>query len=358
MTLDALLQAPQYSIPQAQKERLLAEQMDALTEHHRRNCPTYARLVDVLYPGYRPGGPLNAAPFLPVGLFKSHVLKSVPDADVFKTLQSSGTTGQHPSRIVLDRDTAQRQTLALSRIMTHVLGPERLPMILIESPALIQDRRQFNARVTGLLGMMNFGRNHFYVLDEDLNLSLDGLRAFLDRFGGGPFLMFGFTFVVYQHFLLRLAGAGVDLSNGILIHSGGWKKLQEQAIGAAELRRRFEAETRLTKIYNFYGMVEQVGSVFLEGEDGYFYPPNFADVLVRDPVTFEELPPGSAGILQVVSALPYSYPGHSLLTEDLGVIHSSDGTGCGREGKAFSVLGRLPRAELRGCSDVIASAVG
>jgi hypothetical protein len=104
-------------------------------------------------------------------------------------------------------------------------------------------------------------------------------------------------------------------------------------------------------------MVEQVGSVFLEGEDGYLYAPNFADVLVRDPMTFEELPTGETGVLQVLSALPHSYPGHSLLTEDLGVIRSIDASSGGRQGKAFSVLGRLPRAELRGCSDVIASAV-
>jgi len=72
-------------------------------------------------------------------------------------------------------------------------------------------------------------------------------------------------------------------------------------------------------------------------------------------VTFEELPAGKTGLLQVLSVLPRSYPGHSLLTEDLGVVHSIDPESCGRKGKAFTVLGRLPRAELRGCSDVIAA---
>ena len=54
--------------------------------------------------------------------------------------------------------------------MTHVLGPRRLPMILVESSGLVRDRRQFNARAAGLLGMMNFGRDHFYALDENLDL--------------------------------------------------------------------------------------------------------------------------------------------------------------------------------------------
>jgi hypothetical protein len=357
MTTDELLRAPQYSLPQTVKETVLAENLSNLTEHHRRNCLEYDRLIRILYPSFRGADDLRAVPFIPVGLFKSHALRSVPESEVFRTLLSSGTTGQQPSRIVLDRETARRQTLALSRIMTHVLGPNRLPMLLVESSSVVQDRRNFNARVAGLLGMMNFGRDHFYALDDKLDLDLPGLRAFLARFAGEPFLIFGFTFLVWQNFLLRLAGLDLDLSNGILIHSGGWKKLQDQAVGPEELRRRFTVETGLSRIYNFYGMVEQVGSVFLEGEDGYLYPPNFADVLVRDPITFEELPTGQTGLLQVVSILPSSYPGHSLLTEDLGVIHAIDSSSCGRHGKAFSVLGRLPRAELRGCSDVIAAMV-
>lgn len=357
MTFDELLQAPQYSLPQSEKETLLAEELGALTEYHRRRCDEYARLLQVLYPEYRGVKPLSNVPYVPVGLFKSHMLQSVPESEVFKVLQSSGTTGQQPSRIPLDRETARRQTIALSRIMTHVLGPKRLPMLLVESPSLIQDRRQFSARVAGLLGMMNFGRNHIYALDANMDLDIDGVRRFLDRYGHEPFLIFGFTFVVWQHFLHRLAGHKLNLSNGILIHTGGWKKLQEQSVSGEEFRRRFFVETQLSKIYNFYGMVEQVGSVYLEGEDGYLYPPNFADVIVRDPVTFEELPIGEVGILQVLSLLPLSYPGHSLLTEDLGIIHAIDSSSCGRYGKAFSVLGRLPRAEMRGCSDVIASMV-
>jgi phenylacetate-coenzyme A ligase PaaK-like adenylate-forming protein len=357
MTFDSLLQLPQYSLPQKEKEAILGEQLELLTEYHRSRCEDYARLLRVLHSGYNGVHSLSDVPYLPVGLFKSHMLQSVPDSEVFKILRSSGTTGQRPSSIPLDQETARRQTTALSRIMMHVLGSKRMPMLLAESPSLIGDRRQFNARVAGLLGMMNFGRNHTYALDDELRLDIGGVRAFLDKFGHEPFLIFGFTFVVWQNFLLRLAGQKLDFSNGILVHTGGWKKLQEQAVSQEEFRQRFLQEIGLARIFNFYGMVEQVGSVFLEGEDGYLYPPNFGDVIVRDPVTLQELPPGEVGILQVLSLLPLSYPGHSLLTEDLGRIHSIDGSSCGRHGKAFSVLGRLPRAEMRGCSDVIASMV-
>ena len=357
MTLDDLIRLPQYSVPQAQKEEALLAELTRLTQSHAERSPKYARLKRVLFSGHPEPKNLEELPYLPVGLFKEHLLSSVPDSEVFKILESSGTTGQTPSRIVLDRETAQLQTLALSRIMTTVLGPNRLPMLIIDSADTIRDRRQVSARAAGILGMSNFGRQHFYALDRNLELLVPELKNFLQRFGNAPFLIFGFTFLVWSRFYQPLSQAGLDLSNGILIHSGGWKKLQEQAVGNADFRAAFRGAMGLTRIYNFYGSVEQVGSVFLEGDDGYLYPPNFADVIVRDPYTLEEVPHGQTGVLEVVSALPRSYPGHCLLTEDLGVVHGVDSSTCGRLGKAFTVLGRIPAAELRGCSDVIAAKV-
>lgn len=357
MNFADLLAAPQYSLTQSEKEAVLTPQFNQLTRHHREHCEPYNRLLSVIYPESAEPNSLAAVPYIPISLFKTHRLSSIPDANVFKTITSSGTTGQQVSQIVLDGETARRQTVALSRIMTSVLGPERLPMILIESESVLKDRLRFNARAAGVLGMMNFGRRHFYALDDAMNLNEAGLAAFLAENGSRPFLIFGFTFMVWQYLLLRIAGRGFDLSNGILVHSGGWKKLEEMAVSNPEFRRRFQAESGLTRIYNFYGMAEQVGSVFLEGDDGYLYPPNFADVIIRDPLTFREQPVGEPGVIQVLSLLPESYPGHSILTEDLGVIRGVDDSTCGRSGKYFSVLGRVPRAELRGCSDVHASQV-
>jgi hypothetical protein len=53
--------------------------------------------------------------------------------------------------------------------------------------------------------------------------------------------------------------------------------------------------------------------------------------------------------------LPTSYPGHSILTEDLGVIQGIDDDPGGWLGKRFSLLGRVPRTQLRGCSDTYAA---
>jgi hypothetical protein len=355
MMLRELMEVRQYSLSQVQKETQLVAGLNALTGRHCAGSPAYARLVEILHHGRREAASLAEVPYVPVGLFKSHELLSIPRDQVFKTLTSSGTTGQQVSRIFLDRETATLQTAALSRIMCHILGAERLPMLLIDTDALIKDRTSFSARGAGVLGMMTFGRSHLYVLDPRMELKLEELKAFLTRFSGQPFLMFGFTFMVWAYFYQRIRTLGLDLSQGILVHSGGWKKLQESAVGNEEFKARFKADTGLARVYNFYGMVEQVGSVFLEGEDGLLYPPNFADVVIRDPETGDEAPTGTPGLIEVLSLLPQSYPGHAILTEDLGVVEHVDGSTCGRLGKAFRVLGRLPKSELRGCSDTHAS---
>jgi hypothetical protein len=53
----------------------------------------------------------------------------------------------------------------------------------------------------------------------------------------------------------------------------------------------------------------------------------------------------------LLSLIPKSYPGHSILTEDLGTIYGVDNCQCGRKGKYFKVHGRIKSAEIRGCSD-------
>ena len=104
-------------------------------------------------------------------------------------------------------------------------------------------------------------------------------------------------------------------------------------------------------MHNFYGMVEQTGSVFVECEIGHLHASLFSDVVIRNPLDWSECRVGEPGLIQVLSVLPRSYPGHSLLTEDRGELLGEDDCRCGRKGRYFRVLGRLPRAEARGCSD-------
>ena len=342
---------------QAERETALLAELTELTEHHRANSEQYDRILSSL--GIRSGeafGSLNDLPWLPVRMFKTHELKSIPDSEVFKVLTSSGTTGGGASRIYLDKEAAGVQTKQLGATLQEVLGGKRLPMLMVDTISIIKNRRSFSARGAGVLGMATFGRSHVYALDENDQPDVEAVKEFLAKHGSEPFLIFGFTFMVWQYLYEVAREHKLDLSNGILIHSGGWKKLIDIAVDNSEFRKRFAQDTGLTQIYNYYGMIEQIGTVFLEGRSGNsLYCPDFADVIIRNPDTWEEQPVGEPGVIEVVSTLPRSYPGHVLLTEDLGVVHGIDDGDW--PGKRFSVLGRLPRAEARGCSDTFSGAV-
>lgn len=354
-TLQILFDRSQFSIPQEEKESLLFSSLLELQQHHMNNCAPYKNIIDAIN-SKSPTG-LDSLPALPVSLFKSHSLMSIPEEDLFKTMTSSGTTGQQPSRIYLDIQTATLQSKALASIVRELIGPKRLPMLIIDTPNVVKDRLNFSARGAGVLGMLPFGRDHFYALNDEMELDVQGVKDFLSKYGNQPFFMFGFTFMVWKYFFAELV-ANVDefdLSNGVLIHSGGWKKLQDEAVSNDVFRSSFASETGLIKIHNFYGMVEQVGSIFVEGSDGYLYPPNFADVIVRNPDTWEPATIGEPGVIEVLSVLPRSYPGNVLLTEDVGIFHGISSDLTGWQGKKFEVVGRLPKAELRGCSDTHSS---
>ena len=355
--LESALDPPLFGLSQADRVARLEPVLRALTRHHIEASPEYRGIVEAMFPEWESTHGLAGLPFVPVGIFKRRTLKSIPDSEVFKTITSSGTSGQVPSRVHVDRDTAKRQTKALTSIMGHVLGPARRPMLIVDTDAILADRASRTARAAGVVGLMSLGRHHTFVLDADMQLQPQRIAEFVADHAGTPILIFGFTFMVWQHLYQPLRDAGIDLSSATLVHSGGWKQMEDERVDNDQFKAAMLDAFGITDVVNFYGMAEQVCSVFIEGPDGRLHASAFADVIVRDPVTWAEAPIGEPGVLQVLSAVPTSYPGHSILTEDRGVIDTVDDPATGLGGKAFRVLGRLPKAELRGCSDTYAAGV-
>ncbi len=349
-----------FGLDRTAKEALLSKRMDALTCHHYENCPPYRGIVDALGGLPAATGSSLDTPYLPVRLFKDLDLRSVEAEEVVKTMTSSGTTGQAVSRIYLDRGTATNQTKVLTRLVSTLIGSQRLPMIIIDSEDVVKDRTKFSARGAGILGFSMFARDKVYALDSDMRLNLDALQAFLAKHEGKPLFAFGFTFMIWQHFYTELARSGVelDLSQATLIHGGGWKKLAAQAVSTHEFREALRQVSGLRNIHDYYGMVEQTGSIYLECEQGHLHTSIFSHVVIRRPFDFSPAAVGEQGLIQVLSVLPVSYPGHSLLTEDEGVLLGEDDCPCGRLGKYFAVLGRIKNAELRGCSDTYTPVLG
>ena len=355
MDLSELLKKAPYSLSKIEKDKFYTEVLYNLTEHHYKHCSQYRKILDVLSIDPKIKRDKEEIPFVPVRLFKDYELLSIDKRRIYKTMTSSGTSGQGVSKIFLDKGTATVQTKVLAKIVSEFIGPKRLPMLVIDTKSILQNRNHFSARGAGILGFSMMGRDVTYILDDDMRLNMNSLDEFCHKYQGRDILVFGFTYMVWEFFYKPLIKLGKKLSlpNAILIHGGGWKKINDQAVDNETFKRSIEISSGIKKIFNYYGMVEQTGSIFMECEQGYFHTSIFSDVIIRNN-DFLTCSINEPGLIQLLSLIPESYPGHSILSEDIGEIIGEDDCKCNRLGKFFKVHGRVLNAEIRGCSDAFA----
>lgn len=336
------------------KKKFILNNIKKLTKHHYRKSLQYSKILKFF--NFKPdknNNKIESFPFLPVRLFKYYELLSVKRKNVFKTLMSSGTSENILSKIFLDKENAQNQTKVLTKIMNSILGEKRLPMMIVEKEISKINRSSFNAKIAAINGFSVFGKEYTYIINQDDTINYDKINQFLKKFGDEPFFIFGFTYNIYNYLIKRLDKKKFryNFQKGILLHGGGWKKMEKIKIDNEKFKINLNNILNLNKIYNYYGLIEQTGSIFIECQKcSCFITSIFSDVIIRDK-HMKVLPPGQKGFIQLISILPKSYPGHIILTEDIGEIIEND-CNCKNLGKRFKVHGRSEKSEIRGCSDI------
>lgn len=352
--LETLIPNAPFSLKKEEKQSVYKEVLSKLSSHHYNNCNEYKKIWDILNKDKLDS--LSNYPFIPVRLFKEYGLKSIKDEEILKTMTSSGTSGQSVSKIFLDKHTASLQIKVLAKILSEFMGKKRLPMLIIDTKKVLKDRNSFSARGAGILGFTMFGFDVTYALDEDMNIDFEVVENFLDKHKDEDIFIFGFTSIIWEHFHKPLINSEkkIDINRGILLHGGGWKKLQNEAVDSKTFKELLYSTTGIKRIHNYYGMIEQTGSIFMECEEGHFHCSDYSDIEIVNE-NFEICEYSKTGLVKLYSLLPYSYPGHIILTEDSGEIIGEDDCPCGRTGRYFKIHGRVKNAEVRGCSDTYES---
>jgi Acyl-protein synthetase, LuxE len=359
--IDALLALPPYGLAVEEKRRRLVDVWQAELEVV---CQRHAGLRNYIQQWpvhFRDATDPAELPFLPVGLLKANPPLSLVGADEIKrTLTSSATTGQVPSRIVLDAPTARRMTKGAVVILQDFIGSARRPYLVVDLPATTANKHELGARGAAIQGLQPFASEVAHVLRSDgaggLALEREQLRQFAQKHAGATVLVYGFTYILWNHLVKPLLAEGIclNLPQVHILHSGGWKRLQDQSVDKKTfndgLAKVFGCAPE--RVVDFYGMVENVGVIYPDCPEGNKHAPAFGEVIVRNPLTLEPVGPGENGLIQVCSVLPTSFPGHLLLTEDMGQVIALDGCACGRRGIAFRFVGRAPKAEVRGCGNI------
>ena len=125
MNIDALFNINPYSLGKKEKSKLLSNYLAELTRHHYMKSVHYKAMVDAMSFDINSEVTYTELPFLPVRLFKLNHLSSIANKDISKTMISSGTSGQQPSKIFLDKETSLRQTKVLAKIVSEFTGSTR-----------------------------------------------------------------------------------------------------------------------------------------------------------------------------------------------------------------------------------------
>jgi len=358
--MDELVLGEQFNLNQKEKEKLLLKIIVCQLNNNMKNL-NIKSMYEKLGVAINSIKTLEQVPYIPVNMFKSFDLRICKANQVVRVLQSSATTTGIPSKIYLDKKTSIRQTQGLISTLSNFLGAKRRPMLIIDDVDSNKKGASMTARGAAIRGVSTFASKIFYVMDKDfdeLKVNIDRLRAFERKYKDEKIIVYGFTYILWSKFLKVLKKEEIQLNmpNLKLLHSGGWKKLISEKVEkkvfsetAAEI-----FNTKVSNIIDFYGMVEQLGVVFIDCEYGHKHVPNFAEIIIRDIQTLDEVKFGESGIIEVMSILGTSYPAQAILTEDIGEYIGIDDCPCGRQGKYFRFKARVDKAEIRGCGDTFA----
>lgn len=363
MLFDNLLNYPPFSVQDDIKESILKKALKEEFDYHYKMCLLYQNYCKKQ--NFTPSSKEFAyedLPFLPVNIFKEMLLSSLPSKQNYQLIRSSATSSQKPSSVVLDQITKTRQVKTLSWLLSDLLGNKRLPFIIFDAQEDPKSKNDLSARNAAIRGFLIGSSSHFFALEGlALEINIKELEKNLAKFEDQEIILFGYTYIIFHNVAKVLAEKGktFNLSKAKIIHIGGWKKLQNEAVTKDCFNQTLSEVFGVKKenIIDIYGFTEQLGLIYPDFGEEFKRCPIVSEIIVRDPTTLKPVRDGEVGLLEFITPLPHSYPGIAILTDDLGKIVSRDKSKNNRFGTAFKVIGRAKEAELRGCGDVLSEII-
>ncbi|MDD4589524.1 MAG: acyl-CoA reductase [Parabacteroides sp.] len=362
--IDQLFAEPVYSVDIATEALYLKSLQDELIFHYVHNEMYHLFCDRKRFNPYAELKSVNNIPPVAVSVFKElgFGLSSVPKEDIKLRLQSSATSGT-PSTIVLDKITSKRQAKAMVKVMQEFIGKERKPFLVMDIDPKSESISLLGARFAAITGYLSFASKAGYFLKVKDGVSyfdVDAIQEYVAQISADqPVVVFGFTYIMYSNVLKSIQAKGITIQlpkGSKIIHIGGWKKLESEKIDKSLFNQQLSACFGLepVDVIDIYGFTEQMGLNYPDCPCGCKHASSYVKVLTRDIVTNEIQPAGKEGKMEFITPIPHSYPGNAVLTDDLGIIYDEP---CpyGRLGTRFKISGRLKKAEVRGCGDILSN---
>lgn len=338
--------------PYETRPELFDAALEEAYAHHFEHCQPYRRFCE--QQGYRPGDPLDSAPWVYVDVFKRHELLSIPRDQVVLHVTSSGTSGQK-SQNFFDQTSLDRLQAMLRGVFNEfgLVRPEQQVNYLIFSynPAEAPDLG--TAFTSTNWTRFTAAGEIVYALRKDssgeFSFDVKGALAALERFGkdSRPARIIGFPSFLYR--LLQDASPVSLPEDSFVLTGGGWKSYADQEVSKEKFLAEVSARLGIPaqRVRDNYGMVEH-GAPYVQCEHHSFHVPAFCRAVIREVETLEPLPLGEVGFLHLLTPYHLGIPNHSLLTSDLASLTA--GCACGREAPVLNLAGRGGIKKHEGCA--------
>ena len=306
------------------------------TFHYQyNNIEVYRKFVDYLKINPNEIDAIEKIPFLPIEMFKNHLILD----QNFKTenyFQSSGTTQiQTRSKHFIAEFNWYEQSI--ERSFEQFIGkPEDFIFLGLLPNYSENPHSSLIYMVDYLMKKSGKPENGYFLYNHQELFNLIQELQNEDK----KIILFGVSFALldYLDFCKTQQLLHSKTQQLTIIETGGMKGRKEEMM-KDELLKIFREGFNTDKIYSEYSMTELLSQAYSLGENLY-ETPNWMRILIRnteDPFSYVE--DGKTGAINIID-LANIHSCSFIATQDLGKIV---------EGK-FQVLGRIDHSDIRGCS--------
>ena len=306
------------------------------TFHYQyNNIEVYRKFVDYLKINPSEINAIEKIPFLPIEMFKNHLILD----QNFKTenyFQSSGTTQiqTRSKHFIADFNWYEQ---SIERSFAQFIGKPEDFIFLGLLPNYSENQNSSLIYMVDYL-MKKSGKpeNGYFLYNHQELFNLIQELQNEDK----KIILFGVSFALldYLDFCKTQQLLHSKTQQLTIIETGGMKGRKEEMM-KDELLKIFREGFNTDKIYSEYSMTELLSQAYSLGENLY-ETPNWMRILIRnteDPFSYVE--DGKTGAINIID-LANIHSCSFIATQDLGKIG---------EGK-FQVLGRIDHYDIRGCS--------
>ena len=342
-------------------EKLFVDSMRENCKFQYDNCEDYKKILDGM--NFSPDSitdidSVYRIPFLPTLFFKTHRISSMKNSKFLYKATSSGTGGKF-SEISFDIGSLWSAMIMSLRVLKYwkIISPVPCNYIVFGYQPKKQNRTAVS-KTAFLTTLLAPALHRTYALkyndgkyEPDLEAVLKAVQKYSKKKAPVRFMGFpSYTFFVMQ--MMEERGISVKLpKNSKIMLAGGWKQFYKEAV-EKDIFYKLAKDTlgvEEENIVEYYGAVEHP-ILYTDCPNHHFHVPVFSRVVIRDVNTFEPLPNGSIGLVNLITPLFKATPLLSVMPDDLGILHDGCKCGCGINSPYLEIIGRVGLKDIKTCA--------